>query len=98
MDRARRALAKEPWYYLLSLALLVVMLDAYVIGGSTSGVFLVFILITIAWFLLYEFVLMCAVLALGGGRGRGPRSRSLLLRRTCPARAGDRVRRSAGRR
>ena len=67
MDRARRALAKEPWYYLLSLALLVVMLDAYVIGGSTSGVFLVFILITIAWFLLYEFVMMCALLARAEG-------------------------------
>jgi hypothetical protein len=63
MDRARRALGKEPWHHVLSLALLVVMVDAYVIGGTTSGVFLVFILIAIGWFLLYGFVIFCGLLA-----------------------------------
>jgi len=63
MARARCALGKEPWHYVLSLALLVVMLDAYVIGGATSGLFLVFVLVTIAWFLLYGFVILCGVFA-----------------------------------
>jgi hypothetical protein len=39
------------------------MLLAYVIDGSTSGMFLVWILVVIGWFVLYVLAIGCAALA-----------------------------------
>jgi len=63
MGRARDVFRGEPWRYKLSLWLLVTMLLAYVISGSSSGVFLVFIVAAMGWFVLYGFVLGCVLLA-----------------------------------
>ena len=79
MVGVRRALPREPWHYELSLWLLVVMLLVYLVRGSTSGAFVVLILVTIGWFALYGFVILCGVLARAddafwdwfAGRGEG---------------------------
>jgi hypothetical protein len=63
MARLRDVLRAEPWHYLMSLWLLVAMLLAYVLAGASSGVFVVFILVTICWFVLYGVVGFCLVLA-----------------------------------
>jgi hypothetical protein len=63
MRRARALINSEPPRYHLSLWLLVGMLLAYVIDGSTSGMFLVWILVVIGWFVLYVLAIGCAALA-----------------------------------
>ena len=63
MGRARRAFGAEPWHYQLSLVLLVSMLLAYAVRGATSRDFLISILVTIGWFVLYGVVIFCALVA-----------------------------------
>jgi TRAP-type uncharacterized transport system fused permease subunit len=63
MRRARDAVRAEPWHYLVSLWLLVAMLLAYVVEGRSSGVFVVIILVTICWFVLYGVAMGCLLLA-----------------------------------
>lgn len=63
MEGVRRAVRGEPWHYQMSLALLIGMVLAHRIGGSTSGAFVIFILVTIGWFLLYGFAMVCEILA-----------------------------------
>lgn len=60
--RTRDLFRAEPWHYLLSLWLLVAMLLAYVIAGKSSGVFVVLILVTICWFVLYGLAIGCLLL------------------------------------
>jgi TRAP-type uncharacterized transport system fused permease subunit len=62
MGRARDVVRAEPWHYLLSLWLLVAMLVAYLVAGEASGVFIVFILVTICWFVLYGIAIGCLLL------------------------------------
>jgi hypothetical protein len=60
--RALRVLRAEPWHYLVSLALLVAMLLAYKAAGSTSGISVVFLFVTMAWFVLYALAIVGSLL------------------------------------
>ena len=62
MGRLCDVFRAEPWHYLLSLWLLVAMLVAYLVAGASSGVFIVFILVTISWFVLYGVAIACLLL------------------------------------
>jgi hypothetical protein len=63
MRRARDVFRAEPWHYLVSLWLLAAMLLAYVLAGDASGVFIVLIMVTICWFVLYAVAIGCLLLA-----------------------------------
>ena len=59
----RRAFGAEPWHYQLSLVLLASMLLTYAVKGATSREFMLAIVVTIGWFVLYGFVILCGILA-----------------------------------